>query len=148
MFKNNQNCIVVMLKTLIFQVADKKIQNAMTNSVIIGGRKFKIYKITESTIEFVFNFNNIKSQTLTFHWFFFKFLKVTCNNFANCVNNTNTCICQPGYTGPTCSVQLSCDKMCRNNGTCDFQGIEEVCICSEGFTGSECQYSLNICNQS
>lgn len=56
-----------MLKTLIFQVADKKIQNAMTNSVIIGGRKFKIYKITESTIEFVFNFNNIKSQTLTFH---------------------------------------------------------------------------------
>lgn len=71
---------------------------------------------------------------------------VTCNNFANCVNNTNTCICQPGYTGPTCSVQLSCDKMCRNNGTCDFQGIEEVCICSEGFTGSECQYSLNICN--
>lgn len=56
-----------MLKTLIFQVADKKIQNAMTNSVIIGGGKFKIYKITESTIEFVFNFNNIKSQTLTFH---------------------------------------------------------------------------------
>lgn len=67
MFKNNQNCIVVMLKTLIFQVADKKIQNAMTNSVIIASGKFKIYKITESTIEFVFNFNNIKSQTLTFH---------------------------------------------------------------------------------
>lgn len=38
MLKNNQNCIVVMLKTLIFQVADKKIQNAMTNSVIIAIR--------------------------------------------------------------------------------------------------------------
>lgn len=71
---------------------------------------------------------------------------VSCTHFAKCVNNT--CICQPGYTGPTCSVQLSCDKMCRNNGTCDFDGIKEVCSCSDGFTGDECQYSLNICNQS
>ena len=72
--------------------------------------------------------------------------KVTCTNFATCENNT--CICQPGFTGPTCNVQLSCDKMCRNNGTCGFQGTQEVCICSQGFTGSECQYTLDICAQS
>lgn len=33
----------------------------MMNFVIIVSGKFKIYKIIESIIEFVFNFNNIKS---------------------------------------------------------------------------------------
>lgn len=79
--KTTRTVLLSCWKLWIFQVADKKIQNAMTNSVIIGGGKFKIYKITESTIEFVFNFNNIKSQTLTFHWFFFLILKSNVQQF-------------------------------------------------------------------
>ncbi|XP_062592695.1 multiple epidermal growth factor-like domains protein 10 [Saccostrea cucullata] len=73
---------------------------------------------------------------------------VTCDNFARCDANTTTCVCQPGYSGQTCSFKLPCDKMCRNNGTCDFLGTQEVCICTNGYTGSECQYSLDLCSQS
>ena len=51
------------------------------------------------------------------------------------------CKCNPGYTGPNCSIP-ECLPYCENGGICSAPG---VCKCTPGWEGSSCE--VPICSQ-
>ncbi|XP_069744762.1 protein crumbs homolog 1-like isoform X2 [Narcine bancroftii] len=57
------------------------------------------------------------------------------------------CICQHGFTGENCSVNIDeCESgPCMNEGTCEDQTNGFHCHCAPGFTGVTCQTNINEC---
>ena len=47
------------------------------------------------------------------------------------------CVCQPGYRGEWCSVEL-CDLDCGARGHCEAGG----CVCDQGWHGEHCDLQL------
>ena len=68
-----------------------------------------------------------------------------CSGNGVCDNNTSSCKCNDGWSGPDCGTGgpapgLSCPtyygKACSGNGVCDEE--TGVCICSAGYKGHGC----------
>ena len=58
---------------------------------------------------------------------------ITCNDNGSCTDGT--CDCDPGFSGPNCSVADLCyNKTCNDNGTC----TDGTCDCDTGFSGPNC----------
>ncbi|XP_072344515.1 protein crumbs homolog 2-like [Scyliorhinus torazame] len=57
------------------------------------------------------------------------------------------CVCQLGFTGERCSVNIDECKSgpCMNQGTCEDQNNGFKCHCTPGFTGLVCQININEC---
>ncbi|RDD45648.1 Deleted in malignant brain tumors 1 protein [Trichoplax sp. H2] len=50
-----------------------------------------------------------------------------------------TCVCQAGYTGPTCSSKIQCStNPCGQQATCINQNYGFSCLCPPGFHGKNC----------
>ena len=51
-----------------------------------------------------------------------------------------TCSCDPGYTGPTCAVNVDdcLAAVCPENSDCVDGVTEYTCVCHHGFTGDNC----------
>ncbi|XP_071514687.1 cubilin-like [Panulirus ornatus] len=67
----------------------------------------------------------------------------TCNQFGN----TYTCLCQPGYTGRNCEVDIDecASHPCLHGGTCT-QGVNSFsCQCPSSHTGDRCQTENEQC---
>ncbi|XP_030844550.1 uncharacterized protein LOC579853 isoform X8 [Strongylocentrotus purpuratus] len=65
-----------------------------------------------------------------------------CENGGICNDgvNTFTCVCDPGYTGPTCGTDINdCSPdPCENGGTCSDGVNTFTCACDPGYTGPTC----------
>lgn len=62
-----------------------------------------------------------------------------CNGTCDAETTHFMCVCNNGYTGPTCEIPICPiashnQKLCSGNGNCQLG----VCICEEGFTGVNC----------
>jgi hypothetical protein len=58
------------------------------------------------------------------------------------------CICAPGFTGPTCAININeCSpNPCLNGGSCT-DGINSFsCTCAPGYTGPTCATNINECS--
>ncbi|XP_067825690.1 tenascin isoform X7 [Heptranchias perlo] len=55
-----------------------------------------------------------------------------CNERGTCVNGK--CLCEQGFTGEDCSIEVSCLNDCSDQGRC----INGVCHCFSGYTGEDC----------
>lgn len=60
---------------------------------------------------------------------------INCNNNGTCVEGD--CNCDPGYSGPLCSIQDLCFSVNCNNGTC----VDGTCECDPGY-GGDCTVIL------
>ncbi|XP_012136673.2 cubilin [Megachile rotundata] len=58
-----------------------------------------------------------------------------------------TCVCNPGFTGPTCSAQVEpCNpNPCKNSGVCVFSSGVVTCDCPSTYTGSRCETPRQAC---
>ena len=45
------------------------------------------------------------------------------------------CVCDPGWTGEACSVELHCEADCHNRGVCTYG----ICWCDPGWSGPACE---------
>ena len=56
--------------------------------------------------------------------------------------NTFICVCNAGYTGMYCEVEIDkCDSLnttCNGNGQCTNEGNSHRCVCNPKFTGETC----------
>ncbi|XP_078406450.1 tenascin isoform X1 [Cetorhinus maximus] len=59
-----------------------------------------------------------------------------CNERGTCVNGK--CLCEEGFTGEDCSIEVSCPNDCSDQGRC----INGVCHCFSGYTGEDCGQEL------
>ncbi|KAJ8670094.1 hypothetical protein QAD02_001353 [Eretmocerus hayati] len=62
--------------------------------------------------------------------------------------NDFTCICNRGYTGPTCDTAInSCTpNPCKNNGTCRTSATgSRYCECTASFSGPTCSTAKSTC---
>uniref|UniRef100_A0A8C9VP99 Tenascin C n=1 Tax=Scleropages formosus TaxID=113540 RepID=A0A8C9VP99_SCLFO len=59
--------------------------------------------------------------------------KPYCNGHGNYSIDTCSCICEPGWKGPNCSVP-ACPNDCQDQGRC----VDGVCVCFDSFTGPDC----------
>ncbi|KAM4728214.1 tenascin-N isoform 5-T5 [Anableps anableps] len=60
-------------------------------------------------------------------------VETSCSGHGTYQQDTCTCLCNPGWEGPDCSVS-SCPDECNDNGRC----IDGKCVCYEGYTGEDC----------
>ena len=61
-----------------------------------------------------------------------------CSQHGQCITSNATCVCNPGYNGPSCnSTTPTCPGTppCSNHGTCDPNG---TCTCDSRWTGIDC----------
>ncbi|KAM4663381.1 protein crumbs homolog 2 [Discoglossus pictus] len=72
-----------------------------------------------------------------------------CQNNASCVAHANsyTCVCEPGYTGQHCEVNIDeCQSSpCQNDAICVDKVNKYVCFCVPGFQGYHCEIDINEC---
>ncbi|KAL4240085.1 Coagulation factor 5/8 C-terminal domain [Mactra antiquata] len=70
-----------------------------------------------------------------------------CGENGTCVKQ-GTCLCQPGYTGVDCSVEIECsNSLCNYHGYCIFGQNGHTCICEQDYTGETCNMlTYNNCN--
>uniref|UniRef100_A0A3B5QUI8 Tenascin N n=1 Tax=Xiphophorus maculatus TaxID=8083 RepID=A0A3B5QUI8_XIPMA len=57
----------------------------------------------------------------------------SCSGHGTYQQDTCSCLCNPGWEGPDCSVS-SCPDECNDNGRC----VDGKCVCYEGYTGEDC----------
>ncbi|XP_045908071.1 tenascin-N isoform X3 [Micropterus dolomieu] len=57
----------------------------------------------------------------------------SCSGHGTYQHDTCSCLCNPGWEGPGCSVS-SCPDECNDNGRC----VDGKCVCHQGFTGEDC----------
>uniref|UniRef100_UPI0037E71199 tenascin-N n=1 Tax=Semicossyphus pulcher TaxID=241346 RepID=UPI0037E71199 len=57
----------------------------------------------------------------------------SCSGYGTYNHDTCSCLCNPGWEGPDCSVS-SCPDECNDNGRC----VDGKCVCHQGFTGDDC----------
>ncbi|XP_069574432.1 tenascin-N [Brachyistius frenatus] len=57
----------------------------------------------------------------------------SCSDHGTYQHNTCSCLCNPGWEGPDCSVS-SCPDECNDNGRC----VDGKCVCHQGYTGDDC----------
>ena len=72
-----------------------------------------------------------------------------CSGNGTCSDITNTCSCNPGYSGADCSSKIiTCPNNCTDSehGICNTDG---TCSCKLGFTGTDCssKICLNNCSE-
>lgn len=60
-------------------------------------------------------------------------LDTSCNGHGTYQHDTCSCLCDPGWEGPDCSVS-TCPDFCNDNGRC----VDGKCVCHEGYTGDDC----------
>lgn len=65
-------------------------------------------------------------------------LDTSCSGNGVYQHETCSCVCNPGWEGPDCSVS-SCPDECNDNGRC----VDNRCVCHQGYTGDDC--SLLAC---
>ncbi|XP_074544512.1 tenascin-N isoform X2 [Halichoeres trimaculatus] len=61
----------------------------------------------------------------------------SCNGQGTYQHDTCSCLCNPGWEGPDCSVS-SCPDECNDNGRC----VDGRCVCHQGFTGEDCSQQM------
>ena len=91
--------------------------------------------------------------------------KIYCLNGGSCPPDTDSCQCQPGYSGPHCEnvEETSCTLECRNGGKCALSSLTIQttkkrfpwpgvppsaamhCVCQPGYEGYQCEYQANVC---
>ncbi|XP_072344358.1 tenascin isoform X11 [Scyliorhinus torazame] len=59
-----------------------------------------------------------------------------CNERGTCINGK--CLCEEGFTGEDCGIEVSCPNDCSDQGRC----INGVCRCFSGYTGEDCSQQL------
>ncbi|XP_051261657.1 tenascin-N isoform X3 [Dicentrarchus labrax] len=57
----------------------------------------------------------------------------SCSGHGTYQQDTCSCLCNPGWEGPDCSVS-SCPDECNDNGRC----VDGKCVCHQGYTGEDC----------
>ncbi|XP_035994058.1 tenascin-N isoform X3 [Fundulus heteroclitus] len=57
----------------------------------------------------------------------------SCSGHGSYQDDTCSCLCNPGWEGPDCSLS-SCPDECSDNGRC----VDGKCVCYEGYTGEDC----------
>ncbi|XP_070775370.1 tenascin-N [Enoplosus armatus] len=57
----------------------------------------------------------------------------SCSGHGTYQHDTCSCLCNPGWEGPDCSVS-SCPDECNDNGRC----VDGKCVCLQGYTGDDC----------
>ncbi|VDM63584.1 unnamed protein product [Angiostrongylus costaricensis] len=71
----------------------------------------------------------------------------SCDNFV-CLNNgtcvinqkgSAACLCQSGFTGTACEVDLCSESLCQNGGNCRTNGGQVYCECPPALTGVVCE---------
>ncbi|KAM9323138.1 tenascin-N [Pholidichthys leucotaenia] len=67
----------------------------------------------------------------------------SCSGHGTYQQDTCSCLCNPGWEGPDCSVS-SCPDECNDNGRC----VGGKCVCHHGYTGDDCGQLMcpNNCN--
>uniref|UniRef100_A0A3Q3AT58 Tenascin N n=1 Tax=Kryptolebias marmoratus TaxID=37003 RepID=A0A3Q3AT58_KRYMA len=60
-------------------------------------------------------------------------MDTTCSGHGTYQHDTCSCLCNPGWEGPYCSVS-SCPDECNDNGRC----VDGKCVCYQGYTGENC----------
>ena len=76
---------------------------------------------------------------------------VNCGRHGHCVDGVGnyTCICNPGYTGENCDVNINKCQMISNNcsgrGQCSDGLNAFTCACDVGYTGKHCEIDINEC---
>ncbi|CAG07652.1 unnamed protein product, partial [Tetraodon nigroviridis] len=60
-------------------------------------------------------------------------LDTSCGGHGVYQHETCSCLCNPGWEGPDCSVS-SCPDECNDNGRC----VDGQCVCHQGYTGDDC----------
>lgn len=67
----------------------------------------------------------------------------TCEDFGN----SHLCICNEGYTGSYCAIELNeCDSApCLNGATCTDLVGSYLCSCTKGFQGQNCELNVDDC---
>ncbi|XP_078029454.1 tenascin-N isoform X2 [Epinephelus lanceolatus] len=61
----------------------------------------------------------------------------SCSGHGTYQQDTCSCLCNPGWEGPDCSVS-SCPDECNDNGRC----VDGKCVCHQGYTGEDCSQLL------
>ncbi|XP_071376879.1 tenascin-N isoform X3 [Centroberyx affinis] len=61
----------------------------------------------------------------------------SCSGHGTYQHDTCSCLCDPGWEGPDCSVS-SCPDECNDNGRC----VDGKCVCHQGYTGHDCSQLL------
>ncbi|KAK2835309.1 hypothetical protein Q5P01_015793 [Channa striata] len=78
-------------------------------------------------------------------------MRMPCANGATCVDRVGTfsCLCSPGFTGPTCEVQIDkCQSQpCLSGGSCHDHLGGFVCTCLPGFQGHRCEINIDECQE-
>jgi len=73
-----------------------------------------------------------------------------CRNDAECIDRIGDfyCICPPGFTGQTCSLEINnCkDKPCLNGATCRSYIGGYECDCPQYFSGERCEIRERKCD--
>uniref|UniRef100_A0A3Q1GGU2 Tenascin N n=1 Tax=Acanthochromis polyacanthus TaxID=80966 RepID=A0A3Q1GGU2_9TELE len=57
----------------------------------------------------------------------------SCSGHGTYQHDTCSCLCNPGWEGPDCSIS-SCPGECNDNGRC----VDGKCVCHQGYTGDDC----------
>ncbi|XP_035525882.1 tenascin-N [Morone saxatilis] len=57
----------------------------------------------------------------------------SCSGHGTYQQDSCSCLCNPGWEGPDCSVS-SCPDECNDNGRC----VDGKCVCHQGYTGEDC----------
>lgn len=60
-------------------------------------------------------------------------LDASCSGHGVYQHESCSCVCNPGWEGPDCSVS-SCPDECNDNGRC----VDGRCVCHQGYTGDDC----------